>query len=165
MFLRSLRGEDFEEPLGEVLQLYKDDFKGDELKAQLETLRYFPESTIDNVKELVEFVQSLSATTKTFVPQVIVLTKILLAMPANNAVSERSFSAMKRVKTYLRSTTSDCRLNHLMVLHVHKDRTDSLNMVEVANAFVERNDSRHPIFGVIGEKDGVPKQGTKRAAT
>ena len=38
-------------------------------------------------------------------------------------------------------------------------------MVEVANAFVERNDSRHPIFGVIGEKDGVPKQGTKRAAT
>ena len=85
-------------------------------------------------------------------------------MPANNAVSERSFSAMKRVKTYLRSTTSDCRLNHLMVLHVHKDRTDSLNMVEVANAFVEQNDSRHPIFSVF-KKDGVPKQGTKRAAT
>ena len=150
--------------MGEVLQLYKDDFKGDELKAQLETLRYFPESTIDNVKELVEFVQSLSATTKSFVPQVIVLAKILLVMPATNAVSERSFSAMKRVKAYLRSTTSDCRLNHLMVLHVHKDRTDSLNMVEVANAFVERNDSRHPIFRVFGEKDGMHKQGTKRAS-
>ena len=165
MFLRSLRGEDFEEPLGKVLQLYKDNFKGEKLKVQLETLMYFPESTIDNVKELVEFVQSLSATTKSFVPQVTVLAKILLVMPATNAVSERSFSAMKPVKVYLRSTTSDCRLNHLMVLHVHKDRTDSLNMVEVANAFVERNDSRHPIFGAFGEKDGVPKQGTKRAAT
>ena len=109
--------------------------------------------------------QSLSATTKTFVPQVIMQAKILLVMPATNAVIGRSFSAMKRVKTYFHSTTSDCRLNHLMVLHVHKDRTDSLNMVEVANAFVERNDSRHPIFGVFGEKDGVPKQGTKRAAT
>ena len=98
-------------------------------------------------------------------PQVIRLAKILLVMLATNAVSERSFSVMKRVKTYRRSTTSDCRLNHLMVLHVRKDRTDSLNMVEVANAFVERNDSRHPIFGVFGEKDGVPKQGTKRAAT
>ena len=64
--------------MGEVLQLYKDDFYGDKLKAQLETLRYFPESTTDNVKELVEFVQSLSATTKTFVIQVIVLAKILL---------------------------------------------------------------------------------------
>ena len=72
---------------------------------------------------------------------------------------------MKRVKTYLRSTTSDCRLNHLVVLLVHKDRTDSLNMVEVANAIVEQNDSRYPIFGIFGEKDGVPKQGTKRAAT
>ena len=52
--------------------------RGDELKAQLETLRYFPESTIDNVKELVELVQSLSATTKTFVSQVVVLAKIVL---------------------------------------------------------------------------------------
>ena len=68
LFLRSLQGQDFEQPLGEALQLYKDDFKGDELKAQLETLRYFPESAIDNVRELVEFVQSLSATTKIFVP-------------------------------------------------------------------------------------------------
>ena len=140
----------------EVLQLYKDDFKGEELKAQLETLRYFPESTIDNVKELVEFVQSLNATTNS-----LVLAKFLLVMPATNVVSERSFSAMKRVKTYLRS---DCRLNHLMFIHVHKDRTDSLNMVEFANAFVEQNDSRHPIFSVF-KKDGVPKQGTKRAAT
>ena len=64
-FLRSLRGKDFAELLGQVLQLCKDDFKGDELKTQLETLRYFPESTIDNAKKLVEFVQSLSATTKT----------------------------------------------------------------------------------------------------
>ena len=139
MLLRSLRGDYFEKPLGEVLQLYKDDFKGDELKEQLETLRYFPESTIDNVNEMMEFVQSLSAATKAFVPQVTVLGKILLVMSANNAVSERSFSAMKLVKTYLRPTTADCRINHLMVLHVHKDRTDSLNMVEITNAFVERN--------------------------
>ena len=75
--------------MGEVLQLYKDDFTGDELKAQLETLRYFPESTIDNVKGLVDFVQSLSATTKAFVYQVIVLSKMLLVMPATNAASKR----------------------------------------------------------------------------
>ena len=64
--------------MGEVFQLYKDELKRDELKAQLETLTYFPESTIDNVKEPVEFVQSLSASKKTLAPQVIVLEKILL---------------------------------------------------------------------------------------
>ena len=52
--------------MSEVLQLHEDDLMGEELKAQLETLRYFVESTIDNAKELVEFVQSLSTTTKTF---------------------------------------------------------------------------------------------------
>ena len=44
----------------------------------------------------------------------------MLVMPATNAVSERSFSALKRVKTYLRSNTGEVRLNHLMLLHVHK---------------------------------------------
>ena len=39
-------------------------------------------------------------------------------------------------KTYLRSTTGDSRLNHLMMLHVHKDRTDALTRVDVANDFV-----------------------------
>ena len=34
-------------------------------------------------------------------------------------------------------------------------------MVEVANTFVERNDSQHPTFGIFGEKDGVPKQGQR----
>ena len=38
-------------------------------------------------------------------------------------------------------------------------------MVEVTDTFVERNHSWYSIIGVFGEKDGVPKQGTKRAAT
>ena len=45
----------------------------------------------------------------------------MFVMPATSAVSERSFSALKRVKTYLRSTVGEGRLNHLMVLHVHKE--------------------------------------------
>ena len=34
------------------------------------------------------------------------LVKLLLVMPATNAESERSFSAIRRIKTYLRSTMS-----------------------------------------------------------
>ena len=35
------------------------------------------------------------------VAEVIKLLKLLLVMPATNAVSERSFSSLKRIKTYL----------------------------------------------------------------
>ena len=68
-------------------------------------------------------------------------------MQATNAVSERSFSALKRVKTYFRATTKEKRLNHLMILHVHKDRTDKIDLVDAANQFVEWKDNRVHIFG------------------
>ena len=67
--------------------------------------------------------------------EICTLGKLMLVMPATNAVSERSFSALKRVKTYLRSTTGESRLNHLMLLHVHKELADGMDMVEVANLF------------------------------
>ena len=63
-------------------------------------------------------------------------------MPAANAVSERSFSALKRMKTNLRSTTGDSRLNHLTMLNVHKDRTDALTLVDAAYDFVGEKESR-----------------------
>ena len=33
---------------------------------------------------------------------------------------------LKRVKTYLRSTTGEGRLNQLMLLHVHKELADGI---------------------------------------
>ena len=75
------------------------------------------------------------------------LTKIILTMPATNAISERSFSALRRMKTWLRSTMNQTRLNWCMVLHIHNDDTDKLNIVDVANEFVSRNSTRSHIFG------------------
>ena len=74
-------------------------------------------------------------------------------MLATNAVSERSFSALKRVKTYLRSTTGDSRLNHLMMLHVHKDRTDALTLVDVADDFVGEKENRKQMLGKFSAND------------
>ena len=54
--------------------------------------------------------------------------KLILVMPSTNASSERTFSAMRRVKSYLRSTMTQERLNHLMILHVHKELTDKLDL-------------------------------------
>jgi hypothetical protein len=73
--------------------------------------------------------------------------KLLLVMPATNATSERSFSALRRVKTYLRSSMGQMRLNNLMVLHVHKDLTDALDLNEVGNEFVGNKEVRMRLFG------------------
>ena len=39
------------------------------------------------------------------------------------------------------------RLNNIMILHVHKDRTDDLNLAEVANEFVSVKEQRKAVFG------------------
>ena len=68
-------------------------------------------------------------------------------IPATNVTSEQSFSALRHVKTYLRSSISQQRLNHMMIIHVHKDHTDRLSLVDTANEFVRAHDHREGIFG------------------
>ena len=78
-------------------------------------------------------------------PQVLTLLRLLFVIPATSATSERSFSALRLVKTYLRSTMKQERLNHLMILHIHKDR--EINIMKAISEFVSRNSERVKLFG------------------
>ncbi len=68
-------------------------------------------------------------------------------MLATNAISERSFSAMRWLKTYLRSSMGQKRLNHLMLLHLNKEKLDSLDLDAIGNEFVQGSEHRLRIFG------------------
>jgi len=68
------------------------------------------------------------------------------------AEQERTFSAMRRVKSYLRATMTQERLNHLMVLHIHKSKTDSLDLIDLAITFVN-SEHRLQLFGQFCESD------------
>jgi hypothetical protein len=39
------------------------------------------------------------------------------------------------------------RLNHCMTLHVHRDKTDKLKLVDIAKEFFERNERSKGFFG------------------
>jgi len=60
-------------------------------------------------------------------------------MSATNAVSERSASALRCVKTYLRSSLTQVHLNNMMVLHVHKALTDTINVKSTLTEFSTAN--------------------------
>ncbi len=47
---------------------------------------------------------------------------IALTLPVTTCTVERSFSTMRRVKTWLRSTMADERLSGLCMMSVHRDR-------------------------------------------
>ena len=54
-------------------------------------------------------------------PEAMRLYKIALTVPVASASAERSFSVLKRVKTYLRSTMGQQRLNDLAILAIERD--------------------------------------------
>ena len=54
---------------------------------------------------------------------------ILCVLPASVATGERSFSALNRLKTWLRSTMSQDRLVGLALLHIHRDIEMNVNNI------------------------------------
>ena len=71
------------------------------------------------------------------------LLKIYFTFPVTSATAdERSFSALCRVKTFLRTTMTHSRLNNLFLLYIHTAKTDGLdlqNVEAIAREFVAVN--------------------------
>lgn len=65
---------------------------------------------------------------------------VLLTMPVSTATAERSFSTMKRVKTYLRSTMTTERLSGLGLLNVYRDM--EINSEYIVEKFAARKQRR-----------------------
>ena len=148
LLLKAAASEPYDEELQFVLSFYGSDFDSLLLPTHLEILSQTIKSRGKvTVADILEFFRSCTPSQYDLMSQVSKLVKLLLVMPATNAESERSFSAVRCIKVYLRATMSQQRLNHLMLLHVHKSRTNSLSLVDVANNFISGHDHRKNIFG------------------
>ena len=66
-------------------------------------------------------------------PNIYVALKILAVLPVTTCECERSVSALRRMKTWLRSTMANERLNGLAMMHINNDIT--LDVDEVINSF------------------------------
>lgn len=62
-------------------------------------------------------------------PVIHTLLSVLTTLPVSNASAERSFSALRRLKSWLRTTMSQNRLTGLALMHVHRDVEISVDSV------------------------------------
>ena len=70
-----------------------------------------------------------------------------MSIPISSATAERSFSVMRRIKSWLRSTMSENSLNNKMFATIHKDRIDAVDSERVAKVFVASSEQRRRYFG------------------
>ncbi|VVC25383.1 HAT, C-terminal dimerisation domain [Cinara cedri] len=66
---------------------------------------------------------------------------------SSTVTAERFFSALRRLKIYLRSTMTQKRLTHMMILHVYKSMTAYIDLKVTAKEFVSRTSQRKSTFG------------------
>ena len=134
------------EDVKEIIQHFKEDLVESDLLTELKMLKnvYCEKSfTYKEFKEKIVLYKSIF-------PQTCRLLQLLLVMPATSATAERSFSSLRHVKTYLRTTMKQERLNHLMMIYIHKDR--KIDIEESMNDFILFNNERMQIFGKPQQK-------------
>lgn len=68
-------------------------------------------------------------------PYVNIALRMYLCCPVSNCSSERSFSALKRIKSYLRSRMTDERLNSIAILNIESDISKNLDYDDIINEY------------------------------
>ena len=100
---------------------------------------------VNKLSETVTVLRGMSADVRSMFAQVEKLVRIMLVCPCSSA--ERSFSSLRRLKTWLRSTMTQARLNSVAVCHSHQELLDAVDIVKVMREFVSFSDSRSVVFG------------------
>lgn len=144
------------QPSERLQRLYSEDISFDTLKVQLKMLPDVIHTANEQYHLGIKKVTSISTIcevlnsghhTKVMLSEVHQLLRIYLTVPMTTATAERTFSTLRRLKNYLRSTMTQKRLNNLVLLHTHKDRTDNLDLCAVSCDFASANDHRRKFFG------------------
>ena len=139
----------------EIMDLYARDLDIERLKRQLSMLPDLIKTTplggmlikkVTTVHTVCDILNT-SEVIKNMFSEVHSFLLLFLTLPVTSATAERTFSVLRRLKTYLRSTMSQERLHNVMLPHVYKDVVDCLDLSDIAQKFCSSNERRSAFFG------------------
>ena len=67
-----------------------------------------------------------------------------------SATEESSFSALRWLKTYPCSTMTKEKLNNIILLHCHKDKTGTIDLHLIMKYFATAKEHRKEFYGIYG---------------
>ena len=79
---------------------------------------------------------------KTAFPNLVKLLQLVLTIVLSTASCERSFSALKRIKTYLRSTMTEQCLNNVALLSIERKEAEPLSFDNIIDRFAAADKNR-----------------------
>ena len=131
-----------------IVQHYREDVNGPRLKLHRDMLvdkASADGEILDDFESVVVFLTK-NATFRGIITEVSSLIRIVLSLPVSSCSAERSFSGLRRLKTYLRSRMTQERLNAVALMNTHKDILDSLDIDSLVNDFISKTSVRKNSF-------------------
>lgn len=94
-----------------------------------------------------QYLKQVDPVTSSLFSEIEKLVHLVLSMPISAASAERSFSNLRRLKAWLRTTMTQKRLTHLALLTIHKDLLEKLDMNAIISNFIQKTPERVAVFG------------------
>ena len=101
-----------------------------------------------NLKHIVLYLKSKPEIQPIF-NEVMKFVKLLMTVPGSSCTNERSFSVLRRLKSYLRSTMAQSRLNNVTVLNIYNEELNDEDIEELLNIFIDKHNIRRQTFAMI----------------
>lgn len=92
--------------------------------------------------ELLRFI--VSSKLEISLPNIVIMLRLFLTIAISNASCERSFSKLKLIKNYLRSTMSTTRLTNLAIISIERDITEHIEVEDLIKNFAGQKSRRVP---------------------
>lgn len=133
-----------------IILFYKDEFDEMRLVSDRDMVLNLMKRKEVNAKSLKDIVQFMKENDwcRGLVPEYLRFIQLLITIPGSTCSNERSFSVLRRVKNYLRSTMVQNRLNHVAILHSYSEEADQLNLEILMNEFISKNSKRTSVFAL-----------------
>jgi len=127
------------------LEIYKDDIKSDELEAEIDLWYIFKAK--NNLITMLEIKnQFVEKELVSVFPNLFILLTIFLTVPVTSAQSERSFSVLKRLKTWLRSSIGQVRLSSLAIIQMNLAELSLVSIESIINIFASEKKRKIDFF-------------------
>lgn len=72
-------------------------------------------------------------------PNIYPLLKVAIILPISSASCERSFSVMRRIKNWTRTSMTQDRFSHLSILHIERDIVNNLDPDMILDEYAKQD--------------------------
>ena len=132
-------------------EIYMEDFPDyHQIATELEMWERFWKTNA-NVRLPTTIAETLKIADKVAFRNIYICLNILGVVPVTSCECERSMSAMRRLKTWLRSTMEQERFNALALMHINNDLP--INNEEVVNDFARTNKTRMAFKNILDDDE------------